>query len=88
MTRTMSDKHGYMSVRTDAEWEYLFTAASLAELRIVESEVASAARADHAARGITDEWAPIADDNLRRDWSRITRAKLNEVGRRALEGNQ
>jgi hypothetical protein len=67
----MSDKHGYMSMRTDAEWGYLFTAASLVEVRTVADEIIAAAEDDPT------------NAELRRDLQRVTRARLN-AGARAV----
>lgn len=71
---TMSEKHGYPSIRTDAEWHYLFTTATIAEVRQVAEEIEAAA--------VTDP--DPTHKNLRRDLQRVTKARLN-AGQRAVD---
>lgn len=66
-----SGRHGYQSVRTDEEWDHLFTVATLSEVRAVADEIIAAAEADPG------------NENLRRDLQRVTRARLN-AGARAV----
>lgn len=71
--------HGYHSVRTDEEWDHLFTAATLPEVRAVEAEIIAAAREDQGG----GDAARVADGSLRRDLQRITKCKVNAAMRRA-----